>query len=98
MSMPNVIFRYDGSFAGFLCCVFDSYVYKEYPAHFQTPEHLEQSLFPARWVGTDSRHAERILVSLEKIDPYAKELVIGTIIAVIIGIDSYGRKRRAEAV
>ena len=76
MSMPNVIFRYDGSFEGFLCCVFDSYVYKEYPAHFQTPEHLEQSLFPARWVGTDSRHAERILVSLEKIDPYAKELVI----------------------
>ena len=26
MSMPNVIFRYDGSFEGFLCCVFDSYV------------------------------------------------------------------------
>lgn len=76
MSMPNVIFRYDGTFEGFLCCVFDSYVYKEYPAQFQTPEHLEQSLFPARWVGTDARHARRILVSLEKIDPYAKELVV----------------------
>ena len=35
MRMPSVIFRYDGSFEGFLCCVFDSYVYKEYPAQFQ---------------------------------------------------------------
>ena len=33
MSMPNVIFRYDGSFEGFLCCVFDSYVYKIGRAH-----------------------------------------------------------------
>ena len=76
MRMPSVIFRYDGSFEGFLCCVFDSYVYKEYPAQFQDEAHLEHSLFPARWVGTDARHAQRILVSLEKIDPYAKELVV----------------------
>lgn len=74
--MTETIYRYDGSFEGFLCCVFDSYVYKEYPVQFQDENHLAQSLFPARWVGTDSRHARRILVSLEKIDPYAKELVV----------------------
>lgn len=72
----EVIYRYDGTFEGFLCCVFDSYVYKEIPAQFQDEAHLAESFFPARWVGTDLRHAQRVLASLEKIDPYAKELVV----------------------
>ena len=72
----EVIYRYDGSLEGFLCCVFDSYVNKELPAGFQDEAHLVQSLFPARWVGTDLRHAQRILVSLKKIDPWAQELVV----------------------
>lgn len=72
----EIIYRYDGTFEGFLCCVFDSYVYKESPALFQDEAHIENSLFPARWVGTDQRHAQRVLTSLEKIDPYARELVV----------------------
>lgn len=72
----EVIYRYDGTFEGFLCCVFDSYVNKEYPAAFQDEAHIESTFFPARWVGTDLRHAQRVLVSLGKIDPYAKELVV----------------------
>ncbi len=72
----EVIYRYDGTFEGFLCCVFDSYVNKEYPAAFQDEAHIETTFFPARWVGTDLRHAQRVLVSLGKIDPYAKELVV----------------------
>ena len=72
----DMVYRYDGTFEGFLCCVFDSYVFRELPVQFQDEGHLAQSLFPARWVGTDPRHARRVLVSLEKIDPYAKELVV----------------------
>lgn len=72
----EVVYRYDGTFEGFLCCVFDSYVHKEYPSQFQDEAHIEQTFFPARWVGTDLRHAQRILASLEKIDPYARELVV----------------------
>ena len=72
----EIIYRYDGTFEGFLCCVFDSYVNKEMPSCFQDEAHIENSFFPARWVGTDLRHAQRVLVSLEKIDPYAKELVV----------------------
>ena len=68
------IYRYDGSFEGFLCCVFDSYVYHEYPARFQCEE--EPSLFPVRQVGTDAAHAARVLASLEKISPYARELAV----------------------
>ena len=70
----DVMYRYDGTFEGFLCCVFDSYVNKEYPAGFQEAE--ENSLFPARWVETDPRHAQRVLASLGKIHPYARELVV----------------------
>lgn len=73
--MVEVIYRYDGSFEGFLCCVFDSYVNKEQPGDFQDESHLAQTLFPVRWVGTDVRHAQRVLTSLEKIDPWAGELV-----------------------
>lgn len=72
----EIIYRYDGTFEGFLSCVFDSYVNKEYPTAFQDEAHIAGSLFPARWVGTDLRHARRVLVSLGKIDPYAKELVV----------------------
>ncbi len=72
----DTIYRYDGTFEGFLCCVFDSYVNKEWPAGFQDEAHLAQTLFPVRWVGTDLRHAQRVLVSLEKIDPWAKDLVV----------------------
>ena len=55
-----------------MCCVFDSYVYHEYPAQFQREE--EPSLFPVRQVGTDAAHAARVLASLRKISPYAQEL------------------------
>lgn len=71
----DAVYRYDGTFEGFLCCVFDSYVNQERPAGFQDEAHLESTLFPARRVGTDPRHARRVLASLEKIDPYARELV-----------------------
>ena len=44
--MNEMIYRYDGTFEGFLCCVFDSYVNKEPPAAFQDEAHLVQTLFP----------------------------------------------------
>ncbi len=72
----EAIYRYDGTFEGFLCCVFDSYVYQEYPIQFQDPDHLAGSLFPSRSVGTDHSHAQRVLASLGKIDPYARELAV----------------------
>lgn len=71
----DVIYRYDGSFEGFLCCVFDSYVNKEYPSCFQDESGASPSLFPTRRVEADCRHAQRVLAGLEKVDPYARELV-----------------------
>ena len=71
----DVIYRYDGSFAGFLCCVFESYVNKEPPIGFQAPEGLEPTLFPVRWVAADGGHARRISDSIRRRSAWAGELV-----------------------
>ena len=49
--MEDVIFQYDGSFQGFLCCVFDSYFHKEFPIAFCSDEECV-SLYPVRVVIT----------------------------------------------
>lgn len=71
----QVVYTYDGSFAGFLSCVFDSYVYKEEPVEFAVTE--EQSfLWPERVVETDEEHARRVYRSLgEKVSGAARQLV-----------------------
>ena len=71
----DVIYRYDGTLEGFLCCVFESYVNKEPPMGFQGPEELEPTLFPVRWVEADSAHAQRIHASIRRRSAYAGELV-----------------------
>ena len=71
----EVIYRYDGSFAGFLCCVFESYVNKEPPMGFQPAAEVQPTLFPVRWVETDVGHAQRILSSVRRRSAYAGELV-----------------------
>ncbi len=71
----EVAYRYDGSFAGFLSCVFDSYRYREAPAAFSCPEEDRVSLYPERPVETDAGHARRVFRSLkEKISPEAQRL------------------------
>ena len=71
----ETIYRYDGSFEGFLCCVFESYVNKESPAAFQTAEDLNPTLFPIQWVESNEAHAQRILRSINRRSAYALELV-----------------------
>ena len=71
----DTVYRYDGSFEGFLCCVFESYVNKESPAAFQTAEDLNPTLFPIQWVESNEAHAQRILRSINRRSAYALELV-----------------------
>lgn len=76
MSWTQVCFSYDGSFAGFLSCVFDSYAHRELPACFSTPDDPRISLWPERSVETHQAHARRVYRSLaEKIAPAARTLV-----------------------
>lgn len=64
--MPDLIYRYDGSFEGLLCCVFESYEKKEIPSGILAPDEGQTTLFPAKEIGTDSAKAARVLASIPK--------------------------------
>lgn len=76
MAWTQVCYQYDGSFAGFLSCVFDSYVNREAPAEFRTPDDPCCSLYPLRTVEPDEAHAKRVYRSLsQKIGPRGQKAV-----------------------
>lgn len=76
MAWEQVIFQYDGTFDGFLCCVFDSYVYKEFPIAFYSDEEgCVLSFYSVRIVNTIAEHVQRVYRSLVKISPAAAQLL-----------------------
>ena len=62
----DVVYLYDGSFAGFLCCVFESFVQHEIPFAVWTPERETATLYPIREIGTDTAKAQRVFASFRK--------------------------------
>lgn len=76
VSWEDVIYQYDGSFDGFLCCVHDSYIYKEFPIAFEGDEEsCVLSLYSVRTVLTQTEHARRVYRSIVKHSPQAAELL-----------------------
>ena len=76
MTWQQVVFQYDGSFDGFLCCVFESYLYKEFPtAFFSDEESCTLTFYTVRTVNTVQEHAQRVYRSLSKLSPAAAQLV-----------------------
>lgn len=71
-----VSYTYDGTYAGFLSCVFDSYVYREEPAAFLGPEDAQSLLFPERVVETDEAHARRVYRSFPKLGAEGRRLAV----------------------
>ena len=57
--MNDVIYQYDGSLDGFLCCVYESYVYKEAPAAFCCDED-PLSIYEVRTVITQPAYSQRV--------------------------------------
>lgn len=53
MAWREIIYQYDGSFEGLLCCVFESYTKKERPTAILRDGDDEPSLFEIRAVTTD---------------------------------------------
>ena len=67
--MPDggtVIYRYDGSFEGLLCCVFESYEKRELPVEINGPEAGQMALFPSREIETDPEKARRVQAAIPK--------------------------------
>ena len=76
MAWSQVCYCYDGSFAGFLTCVYESYLRREAPALFSAPDDPRISLFPQRRVESSQEHAGRVYRSLAaRISPLAQSLV-----------------------
>ncbi|WP_254075519.1 TIGR03915 family putative DNA repair protein [Paenibacillus tritici] len=77
MFQPSALaYTYDGSFEGLLCCVFESYVWRETPLAIHAEGGEQGLLLEAKWIGTDKDKAERVLKSIPlRISPEAEELV-----------------------
>ena len=71
MAWREIIYQYDGSFEGLLCCVFESYTKKERPTAILRDGDDEPGLFEMRAVVTDRAHAQRIYRSLYRRAPEA---------------------------
>jgi len=60
----DLVYAYDGSFAGLMCCIFESYDQKENPNLIRPPG-VQQSLFDtAKWIETDEHKADRVYNSI----------------------------------
>ena len=60
----DIIYRYDGSFDGLLCCVFESYAQKEIPVDIILPDASPGLLYAEREIITDPQQASRVLASI----------------------------------
>lgn len=68
-------YRYDGSWDGLLCCLFETYDRKELPQAVYSHEDVQQTLYPALEIVTDPNQVDRVKrAMLPKIGPDAKEL------------------------
>jgi len=63
----NTIYIYDGSFAGFLCCVHESIYAKELPADIVNLASYEPSLYEQKPIKTDEEKAYKVHASIAKI-------------------------------
>ena len=78
MSWTQISCQYDGSYSGFLSCVFDCWVNREEPVEFRTTEDMCCSLYPLRAVATDQAHAMRVYRSFAKFGAEGQRLAVRT--------------------
>ncbi len=57
-------YTYDGSFEGLLCCVFESYTWKEVPLAIHSEEDGQGLLLESKWIDTDYAKADRVLKAI----------------------------------
>lgn len=75
--MTEMVYYYDGSFEGFLCCIFDSYANQEVLTAIYRDEDFIPTLFASRAIQTDRDHANRVLRKIVKCSPYTADLLPG---------------------
>ena len=72
----NIVYRYDGTYQGFLCCVAQCFFDKKLPQGVQLLDEPQGTLFGIKAVDTDERLAARVERSLSvRISPLAQDMV-----------------------
>lgn len=72
---PALVYRYDGTFQGFLCCVAECFRDKRLPEAIQLLDEPQETLFPVKAVATDPALAARVERSIpKKISPEAHRM------------------------
>ena len=71
----EMVYLYDGSFEGFLCCIFESYAKHEVLTAICRDEDFEPTLFATRMIATDREHANRVYKKVVKCSPDAAALL-----------------------
>lgn len=75
-SPANIVLVYDGSFDGFLCCVFYAVYARQLPAAIYTRQDMQPTLLETTIVETEPDKAQRVLQSIPgKISTAALEVV-----------------------
>jgi probable DNA metabolism protein len=71
----DILYEYDGSFGGLLCCVYDCYTRREWPAEISVFGEAQTTLFEKHAVVTDGARAKRIYASIVSRSQSAAALV-----------------------
>lgn len=74
-NVKDISYCYDGSYPGFLCCIFESFSKKEIPAAVLPPEEGQLNLFGSREIVTDTALARRVAAGLERLGPLVMDRV-----------------------
>lgn len=69
----DVVYRYDGSMQGFLCCVFESFRCRELPAAICSPADDRLTLFSDKVIPTQEAQARRVLRGIERLSGSVKQ-------------------------
>lgn len=72
----DIVYVYDGSFDGLLCCIFEGYTKREKPVDIVTDDKSQCFLYPQKIIYTVEKNAQRVYKSLEiKMSKDCKRLV-----------------------
>lgn len=74
--VTDTAYCYDGSYAGFLCCVFESYARREIPAAVLSPEQGQLTMFGARDIATDAARARRVAAGLDRLGSVVRDRIM----------------------
>lgn len=62
----DIVYLYDGSYEGLLCCVFESFLKKERPLDIIPKDFYQMTLYESRIIPTDFHKADRVINGIRK--------------------------------